>query len=77
MEIVMADFTLLGSWTASAANEFDTNIDATICLSGVSISPVASGDIEELRGVYPADFAEPAFLLAPLLLNFVFPAFAA
>ena len=77
VEITKDDLTLLGSWTASAANELDTEIDATIYLTGVLISPAASGEIEELLWVHPTDSTEPAFRLAPLLLDFVFPALAA
>lgn len=77
VQISKNDLTLLGSWTAFAANELDTEIDATIYLTGVLISPVASGEIEELRWVHPADSIEPACLLAPLLLDYVFPALAA
>jgi 8-oxo-dGTP diphosphatase len=77
VQMTRDDLTFLGSWTASAANELDTEVNATIYLSGMAVSPIASGEIEELRWVHPADSTDPAFLLAPLLLDFVFPALAA
>lgn len=77
VEVTKDDLTLLGNWTAAAANEHNTNIDATIYLSNLVISPVASAEIDELRWVHPTAMIEPAFQLAPLLLDSVFPALAA
>ena len=74
VELEPAELVLLGEYTASAANEADTSIDATIYLSAASIAPVASGEIVELRWVQPADAAAPHTPLAPLLSDWVFPA---
>ena len=41
------------------------------------ISPVTSAEIDELRWVDPTAMTEPAFQLAPLLRDSVFPALAA
>ena len=71
------DLSLLGNWSAAAANELDTIIDATVYLSSVLIAPIASAEIVELRWVDPTAATEPEFPLAPLLLEFVFPALAA
>lgn len=71
------DLALLGSWTGAAANELDTLVDATVYLSTVVITPVASAEIVELRWVDPTATTAPEFPLAPLLTDFVFPALAA
>ena len=74
MKLTLGDLTLLGSWTAPAANEVDTDVDATTYLSVLPISPVASSEIEELRWIHPTDAGEHALRLAPLLRDSVFPA---
>ncbi|MCI4657834.1 NUDIX hydrolase [Cryobacterium zhongshanensis] len=71
------DLALLGSWTGTAANELDTLVDATVYLSTVVIAPVASAEIVELRWADPTATSEPEFPLAPLLIDFVFPALTA
>ncbi|WP_105036481.1 NUDIX domain-containing protein [Cryobacterium aureum] len=71
------DLALLGSWTAAAANELDTIVDATVYCSDVVLAPVASAEIVELRWVDPTATTEQDVPLAPLLLEFVFPALAA
>ncbi|SDO50335.1 8-oxo-dGTP pyrophosphatase MutT, NUDIX family [Cryobacterium flavum] len=71
------DLALLGSWTGTAANELDTLVDATVYLSTVVITPVASAEIVELRWVDPTATSEPEFPIAPLLTDFVFPSLAA
>lgn len=75
--VAWEDLTLLGSWTGAAANELDTLVDATVYLSTVVITPVASAEIVELRWVDPTAKSKPEFPLAPLLIDFVFPALAA
>ena len=75
--VAKKDLALLGRWTAAAANEPDTIVDATVYLSNVVIAPVASAEIVELRWVDPTAATEQDFPLAPLLLEFVFPALAA
>lgn len=74
VELEPGELVLLGEFTASAANEANTSIHATTYLSAASITPVASGEIAELRWVHPADTAAPHTLLAPLLADWVFPA---
>ncbi|WP_198421034.1 hypothetical protein [Cryobacterium sp. TMT1-2-2] len=75
--VAKEDLALLGSWTATTANEFDTIVDATVYRSDVVIAPVASAEIVELRWTDPTVTTELDFPLAPLLLEFVFPALAA
>ena len=75
--VAKEDLAVLGNWTASAANELDTMVDATVYLSSVVIAPIASAEIVELRRVDPTAATDPEFPLAPLLIEFVFPALAA
>ena len=74
--VTSEDLALLGSWTGAAANELDTLVDATVYLSTVVIAPVASAEIVELRWADPTAASGPEFPLAPLLIDFVFPALA-
>ncbi|MFC5928830.1 NUDIX domain-containing protein [Cryobacterium melibiosiphilum] len=77
IELAPGELVLLGEFTASAANEANTSIDATIYLSAARITPVASGEIAEVRWVHPANSAAPHTPLAPLLADWVFPALVA
>lgn len=75
VELTHDDITLLGAWSAPAANEADTTVDATVFVSTAQIVPVAAAEIEELLWVHPSgDHAEEVF--APLLRLHVFPALA-
>lgn len=76
VELRPEDLTLLGSWSAPAANEPNTNINATVFVSSVPAAPVAAAEIEELHW---ADMADPADydLFAPLLRTYVFAALTA
>ncbi|WP_105036499.1 hypothetical protein [Cryobacterium aureum] len=56
MTVAKEDLDLLGSWSAAAANELDTIVDATVYRSdGViaPVAPVAPVEIVELRWVDP------------------------
>lgn len=67
---------LLGQWTADAANEADTTVDAHVFVSRDQISPTASAEIEEIRWIQMAD-GVIALPLAPLLVDYVIPALRA
>ena len=64
---------LLGRWTAAAANEADTTVDAHVFVSRDEISPAASSEIEEIRWIPLRDRASE-LALAPLLVECVIPA---
>jgi len=64
---------LLGRWGASAANEFDTTVDAHVFVSAARIAPAASAEIEEIRWISLNDGLS-AVPLAPLLVERVIPA---
>ena len=64
------DLKLVGTFRAPAANEADTMISATVFSSRLPATPVASGEIAELRWVYRTDTSAD---LAPLLRDHVFP----
>ena len=66
---------LLGQWTANAANEADTTVDAHVYVSRDEISPAASSEIEEIRWI-PLGDGVSGLPLAPLLVEFVIPALA-
>ncbi|MFO7690358.1 MAG: NUDIX domain-containing protein [Cryobacterium sp.] len=75
VQVVPGELVLLGEFTASAANERNTLVDATIYVSADVIAPVASGEIDELRWVHPTEAGTAS--LAPLLREWIFPALAA
>jgi 8-oxo-dGTP pyrophosphatase MutT (NUDIX family) len=67
---------LLGTWSGPAANEADTQIDATVYLCPLEGRPVPAAEIEEIDWL---ELAHPQGRgdLAPLLTGFVIPALAA
>jgi 8-oxo-dGTP diphosphatase len=64
---------LLGQWTANAANEADTTVDAHVYVSRDEISPAAAAEIEEIRWI-SLDDGVSGLPLAPLLVEHVIPA---
>ena len=64
---------VLGRWDAPAANESDTVLDAHVFVFVGEITPVASGEIEEIRWI-ALDGGNAEFPLAPLLVEHVIPA---
>lgn len=64
--------TLLGTWTAPAANEPGWTITSDVFASPWAGEPAASGEIEEIRWL-PLDGAA-GIALAPLLTEHVLPA---
>ena len=77
VELRPEDLTLLGSWTAPAANEENTTVDATIFVSSLIVAPVASAEIDELQWVDLADDPAASEHFAPLLRAHVFGALSA
>ena len=77
VELRPEDLTLLGSWSAPAANEEDTVIDATIFVSNLIVAPVASAEIDELQWVDLSDDPASSEHFAPLLRTHVFGALSA
>lgn len=63
--------TPLGVFEASAANEAEHNVVATVFSYNGVVSPNAAAEIAELSWVSPHD---PDVVLAPLLADHVFPA---
>ena len=63
---------LLGRWSADAANESDTTLDAHVFVFNGEISPTASGEIEEIRWI-ALDAHSEELCLAPLLVEHVIP----
>jgi 8-oxo-dGTP pyrophosphatase MutT (NUDIX family) len=78
IQVAAADLVLMGVWTGTAANESNTDIEATVFTApgswaGAGIEPAA--EIAELRWMDPAhaaDFDD----LAPLLTEYVLPRLA-
>lgn len=70
--IDVASCRLLGQFTTAAANEPDTDLIATVFSGGLIGSPIASGEIAELRWISIANF-EAEEDLAPLLRDCVLP----
>ena len=71
-----ARLSVLGRWDAPAANESDTVLDAHVFICVGEITPVASGEIEEIRWI-ALDGGDAEFPLAPLLVDHVIPALTA
>lgn len=76
IDLRVSDLSLLGRWSAVAANESNTDIVATVFTAALAQHPSASGEIAELLWI-PMDDADPESVLAPLLREFVFPALMA
>ncbi|WP_430297165.1 NUDIX hydrolase [Sinomonas sp. B1-1] len=74
IDVPAEDLVLLGAWTALAANEAATDIEATVFTAPGEHNPSEvhpAAEIEELRWIDPA--AEPSADLAPLLTDHVLP----
>ncbi|GAB3269878.1 NUDIX domain-containing protein [Sinomonas notoginsengisoli] len=72
-----ADLEPLGFWLAHAANEAETDIEATVFVAPGTHNPAEvhpSAEIAELRWIDPA--ADPAPDLAPLLADHILPLLA-
>ncbi|GAA4429902.1 NUDIX domain-containing protein [Georgenia halophila] len=79
VELAAEDLKHLGSWTATAANEPQTDVVAQVFTTTARIAPVAAAEIAELRwttpdATDPTDPTDTAPTLAPLLREHVFPA---
>ncbi len=78
IHVPAADLELMGVWTGTAANEADTDIEATVFTAPgrwVAAAIHAAAEIAELRWMDPAradDFND----LAPLLTDYVLPRLA-
>lgn len=75
LEIAAADLTLMGVWHGTAANEANTDIEATVFTapgSWAAGSIVPAAEIAELRWMHLIDAANYEDL-APLLTEYVLP----
>ncbi|PYI68984.1 NUDIX hydrolase [Arthrobacter livingstonensis] len=79
IQVAASDLVLMGVWTGTAANESNTDIEATVFTAPGSWAPAgieAAAEIAELRWMDPAraaDFDD----LAPLLTDYVLPRLSA
>lgn len=72
-----SDLTLLGHWSAGAANEPGLTITSDVFLAPLPGEPVASAEIEELRWLPLTPDAATAPALSPMLVEHVIPALLA
>ncbi|MBB1495519.1 NUDIX domain-containing protein [Propioniciclava sp. MC1595] len=79
LDLDPATITLLGTWSAGAANEPGLVISSDVFAAPLPGEPAASGEIEELRWLpvdRDADYAADA-TLSPMLVEHVLPALVA
>ena len=72
LSLAESDLTLLGHWSAGAANEPGLTITSDVFLAPLPGEPVASAEIEELRWLPLTPDAASA--LSPMLVEHVIPA---
>lgn len=70
IRLMVPDLVALGTFTAAAANEPDTLIEATVFSAPLDQTPVAAAEIAEIRWF---DQQDVSAVLAPLLRDHVFP----